>query len=87
MGGLPSLNRVFKPVLNLACYIRYNLPLVLKPELPRLGLIKGVQKPFWVMSFVAEILCDLWLQIFIRGRRQGVHQAVIENISSVLDVF
>ena len=48
MVGLPSLNRVFKPVLNLACYIRYYmyLALVLKPGLPRLGLIKGVQKPY-----------------------------------------
>ena len=29
MGGLPSLNRVFKPVLNLASYIRYCLAILL----------------------------------------------------------
>ena len=56
MGGLPSLNGVFKPVLNLVCYIRYYLPLVLKSGLPRFELIKGIQKPFRLMSFDAEIL-------------------------------
>ena len=33
MGGLSSLNRVFKPVLSLASYIRYCLALLLKPGL------------------------------------------------------
>ena len=55
MCGLPSLNRDFKPVLNLASYIRYCLYcLLLKTRLPRLG----VQIPFLV-RFDAEILCDL----------------------------
>ena len=31
--GLPSFNRVFKPVLNLTCYIRYYIAQVLKPGL------------------------------------------------------
>ena len=35
MGGLSGLNGVFKPVLNLASYIRYRLPLLLKTGLPR----------------------------------------------------
>ena len=43
MGGLPSLNGVFKPVLDLAS-VRYYLALRLKTGLPRLGVIKGVEK-------------------------------------------
>ena len=54
MGGLPSLNRVFKPVLNLARYIRHGLAVLLKTGLPRLGIFKGVQGPceFWRGDFV-----------------------------------
>ena len=29
MGGLPSLNTFFKPVLNLASYVRYCLAVIL----------------------------------------------------------
>ena len=43
MGGLPSLNRVFKPAFNLASYVRYYLALRLKTGLPRLGVIKGAK--------------------------------------------
>ena len=43
MDGLPSLNGVSNPVLNLASYVRYYLALRLKTGLPRLGVIKGVQ--------------------------------------------
>ena len=45
MGGLPSLNRVFKPLLNLASYIIYCLAVLLETGLRRLGIIKGVQSP------------------------------------------
>ena len=46
VSGLPSFNRIFKPVLSLACYVRYYLVLVSKPGLPRVELIKGVQQPY-----------------------------------------
>ena len=46
MGGLSSLNRVFKPVLNLAFYIRYCFAVVSETGLCRLGVIRGVQSPF-----------------------------------------
>ena len=46
MGGLPSLNKVFKPVLNLASYIRYCLAVLLKTGLPRLGVFMGVQSRY-----------------------------------------
>ena len=50
----------FKPVLNLASYIRYCLDVLLKTGLPRLRVIKGVQKPF-LMSFDAENCETFWL--------------------------
>ena len=46
MGGLPSLNKVFRPVLNLASYISYCLAALLKTGLPRLGVFKGVQSRY-----------------------------------------
>ena len=60
MGGLLSLNRVFKLVLNLASYTRYCLSVLLKTGLStaRLGVIKGARSPF-LMNFDTEILCDL----------------------------
>ena len=50
----------FKPVLNLASYIRYCLDVLLKTGLPRLRVIKGVQKPL-LMSFDAENCETFWL--------------------------
>ena len=88
MVGIPSLNRVFKPVLNLASYIRYCLAVISKPGLPRLGVIKRVQGPFLV-SFNAEILRDLQFQIFIGALGEDDKECIsVENIIFFcLDVF